>query len=568
MLRALASLSRFHIIFIAIGGSLVFGWLLTGSFQPALAALVGIDWFLVNFVNRVVDQKEDRVNRISQTDFAGRHGRGMLLAALLIFSASFSVHLFWMPLLALPRLGYHFLGLIYNFKLIPGFGGGKVRLKDLYFFKNSASCCGFLITLFAYPLVAGNLAPGVTALYVIVLAAFFALFELSFEAIYDMRDLAGDRAAGVASYPVIHGEAWTARLVILLNLAAIYVLLLAAAFQVIAWKEFIMSAACALQLAIFIRASRRGVNTTDCICITWIFAAQLAAYCIWIMLGLPLTLPFDLSPVLVVEFGLVIIGFFCYAWMKEFYGPRRYLAIYILSAVGAWMAEHSCIALYDFYHYSQEWHGFIGHVPLAIVLIWPMVILSANHLTERLGFKGVRALAISTFFVVLEAVLIEVICLQAGLWSWRGVGIFGAPIIGMLGWGAYALGVFWANWKLKGWPLLLLPFAGLFSAHLLLQILWRAGFRDISSIPLPDTAILIATALGSLAATLLAVRARRRRRIAMLEVLPRILAAQLIYYLLFVSQAPAALSTMCLLYVPPYLALFTLEWRMTAEGKG
>ena len=33
------------------------------------------------------------------------------------------------------------------------------------------------------------------------------LFELSYEVLYDLRDVDGDRAAGVRTYPVVHGLA-------------------------------------------------------------------------------------------------------------------------------------------------------------------------------------------------------------------------------------------------------------------------------------------------------------------------------------------------------------------------
>jgi hypothetical protein len=41
------------------------------------------------------------------------------------------------------RVAYHSLGLAYNWPLLPG---GR-RIKQLYFFKNSASAAGFLIKL-------------------------------------------------------------------------------------------------------------------------------------------------------------------------------------------------------------------------------------------------------------------------------------------------------------------------------------------------------------------------------------------------------------------------------------
>jgi len=51
----LASIGRLHIVAIAVAGTFTFGWLFTGRYLWAIAALAGFDWFLVNLLNRVVD---------------------------------------------------------------------------------------------------------------------------------------------------------------------------------------------------------------------------------------------------------------------------------------------------------------------------------------------------------------------------------------------------------------------------------------------------------------------------------------------------------------------------------
>ncbi len=558
-LHAFASLSRFHIVFIATGGSLVFGWLLTGRFHPALAALVALDWFLVNLVNRVVDREEDRENGIRMTDFAHRHRRGIYVLTGLFYAAGFGVHLYWLPMLLVPRLLYHGLGLIYNFRLLPDGKGGRTRLKECFVLKNSASNLGFLLTLFAYPLFALPLRPETNFPYVLALLLYFAPFELSFEVIYDLRDTAGDRLAGVRSYPVVMGDVWSGRLIVLLNLFAIATGLFAAALGIFSFQEIILTLAPAFQLGLFFTGFRRGFRPADCIRLTWIFAAMLFGYVAWVGGGMPTELPFAVDLPLVIGLGLLGIGVLLWRWLREFYGDGRYARLYALIAFSGFLAEHSAIELYRFYSYHSSWRIFCGHVPLAVVLIWPMVILSAHRLMRRFGFSGRRAVVRGTLLVIAEAALIEVTCVQAELWWWEGTGVFGVPLIGMIGWGCFALGALWTVECLENRPWLLPP-ASLLSTHLLLQILWRGGFRWISYTELPEIAVLSAAGIVSAFFAFRAFRVRRRLDISLEEVFPRLLAAMLMYYILFASKAAIGPAIFALLFVPPYVILFRYRW--------
>ncbi|MHB8876930.1 MAG: hypothetical protein ACYC8T_24805, partial [Myxococcaceae bacterium] len=67
-------LSRFHIIAIASLACVAFGWLFSGSFLWAAAALCALDWFIVNLTNRVADLAEDRINGIPGTDLISKNG--------------------------------------------------------------------------------------------------------------------------------------------------------------------------------------------------------------------------------------------------------------------------------------------------------------------------------------------------------------------------------------------------------------------------------------------------------------------------------------------------------------
>ncbi len=285
-----AGLSRLHIVAIGALGTFTFGWLFTTAHAFGLAAVSGLDWFLVNLLNRVVDLKEDTANGIAGTAFAARHKRALLVVGFaLLFGSLAAVHLRAPQLLPL-RLAFHVLGFAYNWRLLPG----KRRIKELYFFKNFASAMGFLLTVFLYPLAAHGygldptaLASGVTPATVLFAAGFFLLFELSYEVIYDLRDAHGDALAGVRTYPVGHGEAGAVCIIDGLLTGSLACLVVGYALGHVPWRLFIMFAAPLLQLVLYKRALRRGIRASDCIRLTWLGAALLTAYHLWIYAGLP-----------------------------------------------------------------------------------------------------------------------------------------------------------------------------------------------------------------------------------------------------------------------------------------
>ena len=282
------SISRFHIVAIASLGCLTFGWIFFGRYPWLLSAVCALDWFLVNLLNRVVDFEEDRKNRIVGTDFAARHRRPITWFGLSLLVGSLAgIHLL-VPAITWLRLAYHALWLAYNWPLLPG----KRRIKQLYFFKNTASAAGFMITVFGYPLAAAHadglpLAAGITPATVIVAALFFFLFELSYEVIYDLRDAEGDAAAQVRSYPVVHGIRGATRIVDGLAGGSVVVMVGGYLAGLAPWHLAIMTAAPVVQIVLYKRALPRGISSALCVGITWLGAAMLLTYHIWILLDLP-----------------------------------------------------------------------------------------------------------------------------------------------------------------------------------------------------------------------------------------------------------------------------------------
>ena len=290
-LALVAAVSRLHIVAIGALGALTFGWVFFDRRMPLVALAAAVDWFLVNFLNRAVDLKEDAANGIVGTDFVARHRRGVLAAGFGLLAGTLLAGHLAAPALTPFRLGFHALGLAYNWPLLPG----RRRIKQLYFWKNTASATGFVLTVFAYPLALGlgrgealSMRPAGIALT----ALFFVLFELSYEVLYDLRDAAGDRAAGVATYPVVHGECAAARIVDGLVVASIAVAVGGYAAGLVPWRVVVMIAAPVAQLVYTRRLARAEsgaprVAAQDCIRLTWIGCGMLGAYQIWVSLGLP-----------------------------------------------------------------------------------------------------------------------------------------------------------------------------------------------------------------------------------------------------------------------------------------
>lgn len=281
--KVLASLLRLHIVAIAIMGTVTFSWLFTGRREWGLALVAGLDWFLVNLLNRVADLPEDQKNRVLGASFSARHGRAIKVTFAIFLLASLPmVHAFEPKILPM-RLAYHLLGLLYNLPLLKGPG----RLKRIYLVKNLASATGFLLTVVGYPLVARDVT--VSPIYVLTFSAFFFCTELAYEVIYDLRDVQGDRAEGIPTFPAVHGE--RVGRIVAWSLSGLGALILSAgyAFHCLDWRAFIMVFGPLVQAAyLYLSLRHKGPDERDCVRLTWIGVGLLTAYNLWVILGLPL----------------------------------------------------------------------------------------------------------------------------------------------------------------------------------------------------------------------------------------------------------------------------------------
>jgi len=254
-------------------------------------------------------------------------------------------------------------------------------------------------------------------------------------------------------------------------------------------------------------------------------------------------------------------------WFTTDPTERRGLLVKIaMIALGAWFAEDTAIMRYRFYSYPDWWWLKLHEVPALVIAIWPVVVLSSRAVVLRLwpGLSGLRlALAVGAA-VTIDATLIETIAADAQLWRWAEGGYLGVPLIGMLGWGAYAASIVWAmDFRPRGFalPAWTAPLLALGGTHLLLVAMWWGAFRFVARGPLPTELVWGAAGALLLLAVVIVRRRQPDRLVSASLAITRMLAASVFVVLLAHSESPNrwALWVHLAAVAAPYLA--TVEWR-------
>jgi 4-hydroxybenzoate polyprenyltransferase len=279
--------ARPHILAIVFASTLTYGWIFTEQHSLLIPLIAVWDWFIVNFTNKATDLEEDLANGIPGARQIARHQRRVEWINWLMIVGGLAAGLVVLPGLLPWRLLFTFIGLIYNYRWIP-WPGGRTRLKETYFFKNFGSSMLFTLSVFIYPLVGLGAEYPVQKLLLAI--AFFIPLELTYEIIYDLRDVDGDRQQGVPTYPVVHGVDVAKKIIYgLLAFSAIWPIVGVLAFE-LRLREWVVVAGVLQQLLLmrWVCGGARLPTTADAIRVTWIGAAQLASYNVWILIGLPL----------------------------------------------------------------------------------------------------------------------------------------------------------------------------------------------------------------------------------------------------------------------------------------
>ena len=285
----IGSILRIHIILIAMTAAITFGWLFSGKYLWWVAALVGLDWLLVNLLNRISDINEDVVNGIRGAGHVARHRRALVIVWSVIQAFSLALGVYLAPALTPWRVAVQLAGVGYSFRVVPTPNGWR-RFKDIYFLKNFMSAAAFVATVFAYPLVATRLGSATWG-EILILVAFFVPFEMTYEIIYDMRDLDGDAKAAVPTFPVVHGLVRARQIVDVLLATSVLFILVGLGTGALGLREGLLAAAPVVQALLYRPRYCRGITRQDCILLTHAGTAMLLAYLggtrAWLEVGLP-----------------------------------------------------------------------------------------------------------------------------------------------------------------------------------------------------------------------------------------------------------------------------------------
>ena len=275
--------------------------------------------------------------------------------------------------------------------------------------------------------------------------------------------------------------------------------------------------------------------------------------------------------------AFAIVALFVVVRARRDAEPRAFLVRLAGLAVVSFLAEDTCIHAYRFYAYSAEWSLFVDRVPLAILLIWPVVIHSAWDLARHLLGRGHALVPLAGAALVLaDAWLIEPVSVAARLWSWSEPGLFGVPPIGVFGWSFHAglcmLALSRTELSRDGaraahephplaaaLPLVATPLG----THALLVASWWGLFRWVN-VALPAWPVVVIAWCLSLALVAWFLAARARQRVPLADMLLRAPAASFFFVLLAVVAAEghaaavvAPLTAWVLAFAPPYLSLMS-----------
>ena len=282
-------------------------------------------------------------------------------------------------------------------------------------------------------------------------------------------------------------------------------------------------------------------------------------------------------------------------------GDRRsrlaFLGRFALLAAASFLGEDSVIRAYGFYAYATGWSARLDHVPLVIILVWPVVIDSAATLARAIVTSGsgdantasgrgtlsssLRVATLGAAIVLADASLIEPIAVRAGLWRWVEPGLFGVPLIGIIGWAYFAWAAIMVFELVRGGARILLLAAAPIVTHLLILVTWWVVFRWVSGERSAVAAAGLAWGAAVVVATRIARDGLRGRGLAVVpigELLVRLPGALFFFVLLgMTAEGPSffaspdarayaapdvgllALAAYAAAFAPPYLTALTLR---------
>lgn len=263
--------------------------------------------------------------------------------------------------------------------------------------------------------------------------------------------------------------------------------------------------------------------------------------------------PFSLFTV--VEFGSYLVVAITLIWRPHYW--RRF----VILAVAGFLGEESCITLYRWYGYSDQWRVMLHWTPLAVIVVWPVVIIASWEVARRLSQRGSIVALLTAGLVLWDTTVMEPVATAAGLWWWKSGTFFGVPILGLFGWGLFALVATPAldRFGERNDALLWLPPALALGTQLLLAPLVFLAVVTEFRFPLSHTHyqwVMVALTLGL---TTLALWARPRTDVTLAEILPKVLGAAIFFIVLYAMWFEPLLLYCSLAPIPYWALAFRLR---------
>jgi hypothetical protein len=238
----------------------------------------------------------------------------------------------------------------------------------------------------------------------------------------------------------------------------------------------------------------------------------------------------------------------------------------VLVSAASWIAEESCILIYQFYGYSPTWTLFLADVPLLVIFIWPVIVHSAWDLASQMLRPAHRLLPLPAAAIVLtDALLLEPVGVQIGLWSWKEAGIFEVPFIGVLGWAYFAFlcMLHFGKGRRRNDTRrinLLIPVIPVLGTHLLILITWWFAFRWVKITVDPRLAVGIAW-MVSIFLVYAILRNRTGTRVERKTLWLRLLGAIFLFtWLALNADDSKLLIVYAVAFAPPYLTLMAQQY--------
>lgn len=187
---------------------LYFSFLLQGITSSTLLLLA--TFFLgisVYSLNKVTDLEEDSVNLPNRARFVKKNRDLLLFASLESINIAVVLAFLSNPYAIAVILFPFYIGAFYSI------GIRRLRIKDVLLLKNIIAAATCTIAAVLLPL-----AVRVDSLLIVLLVAYFVFLKLFINSvIFDVRDIEGDRKAGVRTIPAYLGRNMTRNLLLLLN---------------------------------------------------------------------------------------------------------------------------------------------------------------------------------------------------------------------------------------------------------------------------------------------------------------------------------------------------------------